>query len=157
MEHLRLQFKCGQTGKPFTVNLVRRQGEKEYVFQSATKGVPLASLGGSQDRQSGPVEFPADQILWIGFSCPYGCQPSPDTVALQCPCGGLSCSGGLKKSPSGTPYSKCPWCGRTFEIGGTIEKVAASRVEAGRLGLSQGESGPQLGNQSPGYLPPGRQ
>lgn len=156
MQRAQLDFRCGRTGQRFTVNLVRQQGEQRYIFESAVKGFPLQGLGGGQGKAS-PLELSSSDILWIGFACPYGCQaPSGEFSFLQCSCGALSCSGGVKKAPSGAYYSTCPSCKQTFEISGTIEKYRGRPVEPSPKGLAPGTAPQKLTSEPRRYLPRGK-
>ena len=148
LNRIRIDFRCGRTAKRFTVNFLWSEDEKCYLFESVIKGVPVSAPGAGSG--SGTVrEISANEFIWAGYNCPYGCQKAPDgTTYVRCGCGGFACAGGLKNTPGGGEYFTCQWCRESGEITGTIDKLQASPVTPGRRGLGPGRSQDKLDGPS---------
>ena len=105
-----LPARCAVTGSPFAVRLVVKDGR--MVAQEGRKVFP----GSSEQEKVNLVKIQTSQGIAVSrtYHCPY----CGNKALVECAsCGQIACY-----DESGR--STCPTCGRTNQVGGTIESVA---------------------------------
>lgn len=128
-----LDLRCSSTGEGFRVFLLREHQNGLYkVVQILKNKLDIQSNSYKSGRLyesdlKNTLEIHIDEIERDKIKCPWCEGSNGKWEFIQCGCGKLSCSGGIKEY-GGKSLFKCPWCGSEAYIEGYIQKVRGKRV-----------------------------
>jgi hypothetical protein len=150
-ESLELDFRCSATKREFIVLLERKHPDQVYRVVKISTEDTVSHPGSGLSRTVKALDINVNEIEYGSIKCPY-CEGGK-WAFIECGCGMLSCSGGVKEY-GGKYLHVCPWCGTEGYVKGEVEKVSGRMQN--REQIPPGEKTKNLPPPIKGMLDQGR-